>query len=322
MAASYDNLGVLETARFVAEHSQHVKIHLDAVLSVASRLAQGEFHVPLWNKTYHFYDGSERTVNYILVLDALNFSFWGEPQWRIGYRGEALSGYWALAAALKKAVEEGCPIWDATYLANLTCSQLEYLFRGDGQVPMLEERLKIAREVGRVLISKYGGWFSKAVTASERSALMLVRELVSSFPSFNDIAHYQGQEIRFYKRAQILVADLYGAFGGRDWGEFHDLEKLTAFADYKLPQMLRGMGILEYDERLAGKVDSRIELLPGGEEEVEIRANTLWAVEYLRQALAERGVKALSLEIDWYVWELGQRQVQDKPHHLTRTIYY
>jgi hypothetical protein len=34
----------------------------------------------------------------------------------------------------------------------------------------------------------------------------------------------------FYKRAQIFVGDLFGAFGGQGLGAFHDIDQLTMFA--------------------------------------------------------------------------------------------
>ena len=37
-----------------------------------------------------------------LINDALNFSFWGEPRWRVHFEGQVLDGYWALAACLRR----------------------------------------------------------------------------------------------------------------------------------------------------------------------------------------------------------------------------
>jgi hypothetical protein len=70
-------------------------------------------------------------------------------------------------------------------------------------------------------------------------------------------------------------------------------------------------------------VDNRILLPPGSEGEVEIRAATIWGVEYLRRALATRGIHLRAFEVDWHLWELGQTLPPDtRPYHLTRTIYY
>ena len=61
-------------------------------------------------------------------------------------------------------------------------------------------------------------------------------------------------QVLFYKRAQIFVADVFGAFQGQDLGRFSDIQELTMFADYRVPVVLRLKGILEYSTPLATKV--------------------------------------------------------------------
>jgi hypothetical protein len=58
----------------------------------------------------------------------------------------------------------------------------------------------------------------------------------------------------FYKRAQIFVGDVYGAFGGKGLGCFHDIDQLTMFADYRVPVVLRLMGLLHYSPELQQQV--------------------------------------------------------------------
>jgi len=127
----------------------------------------------------------------------------------------------------------------------------------------------------------------------------------------------------FHKRAQIIAADLYGAFNGKKWGRFMDMDKVTAFADYKLPQVLRHLGILHYTDALAKKIDQEILIDAGCAEEVEIRANTIQAVELIRRELAQKGKALMSFEIDWLLWNLGQdNKYRKKPYHKTLTIFY
>lgn len=57
-----------------------------------------------------------------------------------------------------------------------------------------------------------------------------------------------------YKRAQIFAADVWGAFGGAGLGTFSDLHRLTTFADYRVPVVLRQLGILNYSAQLAAQV--------------------------------------------------------------------
>jgi len=59
---------------------------------------------------------------------------------------------------------------------------------------------------------------------------------------------------------------------------------VTAFADYKLPQVLQHVGILQYSPSLEHKVDNGIFLEAGSPEELEIRENTIWAVELIKRS--------------------------------------
>jgi Potential Queuosine, Q, salvage protein family len=331
-----DALGVLSSTQWVVEHAMHARINKDRVAHVSAQLLARYTPTtePVWYDRFHFHDGSERTVNWLLVLDALNFCFWaekGQPRWRIDYHGEILDGYWAEAAALTRAVEEGIALWDAEYLSRMSREDLAYVFRSvpaaNGSVgetiPLFDARFAHVHEVGRVLLERYDGQFARAVEKAGGSAVNLALLLAQEFSSFRDIAVYRDQEVRFFKRAQICVADLYGAFSGKHWGAFTDLDKLTIFADYKLPQVLRHYGVLEYNPGLAARVDNQELLQPGGEEEVELRAATIWTCELLRREMSHAsGMDITAVEVDQLLWYLGQNSSEMCPYHRTRTIYY
>jgi hypothetical protein len=310
---------------------EHVWINQPQLLQLAARWIQdarahGRTSVAVsWYDQYHFYDGSERTVNWLLLLDALNFCFWAEPgqsRWTIDYEEKQLNGYWAEAAALKRAVVEGIPLWDATYLSSISEETMAAIFRGNGTIPLFGERVQNTREVGQVLLAHFEGQFARAIEQVGNDAVQLVQLLVSYFPSFRDSAIYREQDVHFFKRAQICVADIAGSFQGKQWGAFSHLEQLTAFADYKLPQVLRHAHVIEYEPALAARID-RQELLPaGGEEEIEIRAATIWACELLRQELQQHGFTQNALEVDQRIWIEGQNSAHMQPYHRTRTRYY
>ncbi len=317
---------VLETAKNVAEMSRQVRIDKQALVRFSRKLVEDRIKVPPWNYLYHFYDRGEDTVSYLLVLDSLNFCFWpapGKVRWEIEYKSRRLSGYYALAASLKKAIESGIPITRAEYLAGLSLSELKKILAGKGELQLLEHRLKILNELGQLLLAEYGGEAHKLVESAGMSAVKLARLLADKLTSFRDVAKYQGYKVSFYKRAQIFAADLYGAFDGKAWGSFMDMDKLTAFTDYKLPQVLRHLGILRYARCLAQKVDQKIFLDPGSPEEIEIRANTIWAVEVIRWELDRMGKCLRAFEIDWILWDLGQKpEFKVRPYHRAVTIFY
>ena len=317
---------VLETAKNVVEGSRHVRINHEALQRFSQELAERGTAIPSWDAEHHFRGSDEETIAYLLVADALNFCFWpppGENKWEITYKGKTYSGYYGLSVSLKKAVESGTPVTDASFLASLTLKILGQVFAGTGVLQLMVERLRNLQELGRVLLDKYNGQASELVTAAGGSAIKLVRMLAADFPSFRDKATYHGQEVFFYKRAQLFAADLHGALGGEGLGSFSDMEELTAFADYKLPQVLRHVGVSEYAPSLAGRVDRMVHLDPGGEEEVEIRAGTIWAVELMRWEMQRLGKDVHASEIDWLLWNLGQDdRFRAKPYHRTVTIFY
>lgn len=317
---------VLETARKIAEKGNQVWIDRQALVRFSRKLLEEEINIPPWDAHYHFFGGDKNTVAYFLVLDTINFCFWppmGRAKWEITYGAERLSGYYALAASLKKAVETGIPITDAGYLAELSLDEFKRVLGGQGELQLMEMRLQNLNELGRVLLSEYAGKAHSLVESAGRSAVGLASLLSRKISSFRDVSAFQGQKAFFLKRAQIFGADLYGAFGGEKWGNFNDMNELTAFADYKLPQVLRHLGVLKYTQTLSKKIDQKILLEPGCPQEVEIRANTVWAVELIRQALDQEGRHLRAFEIDWILWNLGQqREFRKKPYHRVVTIFY
>jgi hypothetical protein len=317
---------VLASTRFVVDNARFVTIDADRVAAIVGELAARPFNPIVYDCERHLCGTDPSVANFVLVVDTLNFSFWadpGEPRWRVSYRGETVNGYWALVAALRRAVDEGVPITNAEFLAEMTPAVLGRVLRGDEVIPLLDERVAALREVGRGLLERDGGQFVRTIERAGRSAPGLALLLAREFKSFADVARYRDHEVVFLKRAQICCGDLHGAAAGAAWGELADLDQLTAFADYKVPQVLRELGIIAYSEELADLIDRRQLLPPGSEAEVEIRAATLWGVEYLRRALADRGIERRALELDWQLWELGQSLPADaRPYHLTRTIFY
>jgi Potential Queuosine, Q, salvage protein family len=230
------------------------------------------------------------------VLDTVNFSFWG---------GRA-GGYWQLAERLRDAFASGDEeLSDPPALARVTAGRLRELL---GDLPMLEERAAALRELGE---HGFDGLIHD--TAAGTAAALAGR-----LASYADVAVHDGRRVPLLKRAQILPADLHGA----GVASFPDLAALTCFPDYKLPQVLRHHGALDYSRELARRVDGWEELRPGEPAEVEIRAATVVAAERLREALAERGRELLSIEVDWILWDLSQGLYPVRPYHRTRTIFY
>lgn len=185
----------------------------------------------------------------ITKKDCLNFCFWPTPGLE----------YEHLAFGLKAAVQRDPLALSADRLASATEDTIRGWFSGF-EIPQIGERAAKLRELGCVLQAHFGGEAALLVARAARSAARLVRLLTCLLPGFRDEALHQGRQCFFYKRAQILTADLWAAYGRPPVGSgsvyaFEDIGELTNFADYRVPQILAHLGVIEYDEALEEKID-------------------------------------------------------------------
>jgi len=325
-----DSLRVLGSTRPLIEAARSVAIVPEAVERTADLLEDAKLSPPEWEAAgLHFRDGTWRTAAWVLVLDALNFCFWSWPgdrsdRWTVDYAGSRFDGYWALVAALRNAVDRGQPLWDADYLLAAPDAELAAIFApaepGGAPIPMLDRRVAHLREVG---LGLRDAPVEALIGGADGSAVALVESVCRRFPSFDDSVVVGGRQVRFLKRAQIFIADLHGAFDGQGLGAFSDLHELTAFADYKVPQVLRRFGVLRYAPELENAVRAHQLIPANSRQELEIRAATIWGCELIRQALARRGVALGAFEIDWALWLTGQSLPSgSEPYHRTPTIFY
>ena len=334
-----DRLGVRSSCRAVVASSVYVRINDARVRELARELIT-EQDPPGWDTDLHYRatgpDGDERTAMWILVLDALNFCFWSDDpdqRWRVLWKGELVDGYVALVAGLTQAVEAGYPLHDPKWLANVPESDVAAMLapaEGHTEIPLFGDRVKNLRELGQGLLGFGASPATSFIESADGSAITLVQDIVSTFPSFNDVTVWPyaetglpGNEVRFYKRAQILAGDLAGGLQGSSLSEFHDLDQLTAFADYKVPQILRWLGVMQYDAELAKVVDSHTRIPAGDRMEVEIRAATIIACDRIASEMTALGRQTSAAELDWLLWSRSQDlSSREHPYHLTETIYY
>lgn len=283
-----------------------------------------EWDAEEWHYCGDVANGGPLTCQYVFVMDALNFCFWPTPDLE----------YDTLALSLKRVLEQDSTAFDADKLAKIDAKTLNSWFPDDKHLPNVDERVIRLQELGEALTcegNRFGGLAMNMVKSANNSAQQLVRLLLQYIPGFRDTSIYNGRLVHLYKRVQILVGDVWAAYGrqttpgssGRSVFCFTDIAQLTMFADYRVPQLLRELGIMKYSESLATKIDGYEEIACGSKEEVEIRAVTVIAVDRLQKALVKRGIPLLAIEVDWLLWQRGEAMKdQIKPHHRTLTIFY
>jgi len=141
--------------------------------------------------------------------------------------------------------------------------------------------------------------------------------------------------VSFYKRAQILVSDVWGCLNGHGLGHFTEMDGLTMFADYRVPQVLAHDGVLIYSKQLKETLERKEELPFGDERECEIRAASILSVYLIVKFANEKvpleidtgdgGQRLNAPLIDVYLWRKRRQffQIyQQTPFHRTRSIFY
>ena len=335
---------VLKGAEHVYDHAIDVALDSQATKAAASsiwtKMQDKQYSLKAWAQhDLHPTTKDESTVNFIFLMDLLNFCFWSdnpdrEQRFAVNYRGKVWTGYSSLVAALQRALDEKIPITTpSSWLDAEGCvddNKLKHVFRSatSEPIPLLQERITCIREAGRIIQSTFDGSVLVLVEKANCSAAALVNLLISNFPCFNDVAEFEGRTVSFFKRAQIFVADLWACFEGQGYGEFHDIAKITMFADYRIPQMLHTLGCLRYSPSLEGHIRSLKPLVSGHSWEVQLRGCSIWCVELIRREILTRHPKANvnAILIDFFLYDnMKEKEAEGGetiPHHRTRSIWY
>ena len=332
MSASYWEKPVLRSVVPVVERSRHVHTSPEAVTRVAGWMAYEEFAFPRGGAGGLFEVGStpDDIIDMTMLIAVLNFAFTDfdtGTKFEAEYKGQTWSDSQGMFARLHQALSNDIPILHGEYLASITRSDLEHIFRGNIEMPMLDERQEILNNVGAVLVDRHGGRFHRFVRdcapAMYAGGDGLLERLVTEFPRFDDTSNYHGIEVQILKLAQLGLWSLHMALHATgDWS-LTDLSAMTAFADYIVPVGLNVMGILEYTPDLETRIARGVLIERDSDEEIEIRAHTLYATALLTDAInaIRPGDRQLVIpQVDYRFWE--SYHATFRPHHLTRTVMY
>jgi len=252
----------------------------------------------------------EARAAFALTLNAVNFGsgWWPEIRKRPG-----ASGFTTMALGLREHFAEHGP-WRAADLAEMSASEVATTLGQEPEHELMALYAASVRDLGRRVSEDHGESFAAVADAAGGSALALVERL-AGWDCFADVSSYRGRSVPFLKRAQLACADLHHA-GAASFG---DLDRLTLFADNLIPHVLRVDGVLTYNAGLLARIDAGELLVHGSEEEVEIRACGVEAVELMTRARPELTAQAF----DHLLWNRGRAErYKTRPRHRARSTAY
>jgi hypothetical protein len=297
----------------VAARAKHVRIDEAAIPGYATELRlekpPGPAATSDAEKPAATREAEERAAFWI-TLDAINFGSGWFPTLR---KRPGQSGYNTIAGALREHFDGAGP-WSADELARLDADTVADVL---GQDPAHELMALFARslnDLGERVATEHQGHFLSIVDKADGSAPGLARHL-ATWPSFADTSTYDELQIPFLKRAQITAADLARAGVAR----LDDLDRLTMFADNLVPHVLRLDGILSFEPDLVTRIEHEELIEHGSQEEVEIRACALHAVELIVAARQATSAAA----VDQLLWQRGQApRYKARARHRSRCTAY
>jgi hypothetical protein len=325
-----DGHAILDTVEPVVAAARHLRVESARIEEVASWMAYESLPWPDFRSPLVPEGNDADTMDFIFLTAAINFAFTDFQDhvvFKTTYQGREYSDSDAMMACLKRAYEEGAPILSGGFLREITREELTHLFAGSSPIPLLDERLGIFHEIGNALEKSHGGRFHRFIASSPRSVYAaaggLLDRLIAAFPSFGDASRYRGAPVRFEKRAQLLLWQLHARFRESGFFALEDPERLTIFADYILPVALRLLGILSYSPDLERRIQERALVPRESEEEIEIRAASIWACHLLTSAIngrRPRERRVIEPVVDGRLWT--HYHETHWPHHLTITTAY
>lgn len=324
------NTPVLASVQPVVKAAQLVRINHEKISEVANWMAYEEFAKPDGSMLFDFGNDPDVLMDFTLVVNTMNFAFTDFStgvKFETDYMGKRWCDSEAMLACLHRAINSGIPFFSGEYLAKVARKDLESVFAGTIEMPMLDERVALFNEVGRVLVEKYQGRYSNFVRSCAPRLYAngdgLLERLTTEFPRFRDVSSYQGSDVHIYKLAQLGIWGMHLALSPRGAWKLEDADKLTAFADYIVPVGLRVMGIFEYAPELEKQINSLVEVKRDSDAEIELRASSIYVIAKLTEEINKRrpGMDPLlQPQVDFRFWKTYH--ATHWPHHLTKTVMY
>lgn len=299
---------------YVATNSKYVSINYEKLDEYIKTIDCEKIKFWLSSNPYNLFNMDiEKIINFMLIFDSIDYCFWGQPKWIIETIEGKKDGSDALLYSLLNYVKKSGKI-DFT---NVSFEEFSNILKGNVEIPFLRERYNTVTSICNVVNKRMNGNFYSYIKDINVDT-ELFDIIINNFADFCDEREYDGNKVYFYKLAQLLTSDILH-IKELISGTKVDYSHLVGCADYKIPQTLRALGILKYNDELSNIVDNKVLIDKNSKYEVEIRANMIAVINYINSKLEN----CCSIDINDYLF-LSSKNVKDiaKPYHLCRNQNY
>lgn len=302
------------SCNYVAKNSKYVAINYDVLDEYIKTIDMRKIKFWLSSNPYNLFDMNiDKIINFMLIFESIDYCFWGQPKWTIETIEGKKSGSDALLYALLNHVKKV----DKIDFANISFEEFSDILKGNVDIPFLKERYETVVSICNVVNKKMNGNFYNYIEKiNEDTELFDI--IINNFSEFCDVREYDNKKIYFYKLAQLLTSDILHIKELIN-GTKVDYSHLVGCADYKIPQTLRALGIVEFNSELSKIVDNKQLIDENSMYEVEIRANMIAVISYINSKLKD----SCSIDINDYLF-LASKKIKDiaKPYHMCKNKNY
>lgn len=305
---------VIDSCKYVMNNSKYITINYDKLDEFITTIDCKDLKHWLSNNPYSMLDlGIENVINFMLLYESIDYSFWGNPKWTIDTELGLKDGADGLLYAMLRFVRKN----SIDDLYNLSYEDFTEMLKGNVEIPLIKERYETLNENSKIVKEKMNGNFYKYIYSMHNDK-ELFQTIINNFPSFKDEREYDGKIIYFYKLAQLLTSDILHLRKQMEEIEV-DYSHLVGCADYKIPQTMRALGITEYNDELEKIIDNRVEIDPSSKYEVEIRASMIVVIDYIKNKLDN----TCAIDINDYFFTTSKKVKSIvRPYHLCRNQNY
>lgn len=243
----------------------------------------------------------QESIYFLITLNSINYQFWDlenghfvryQNKGQIGALG-SFSGFVSLFEYLSKNNFD-------THLINKDSIDEHF-----GNIPDKKRRIMILHESFNHHKFKQVFETIENHIKTQKIDVHLAEKISKIMPLSYEDPYLKKIQLALYEIAQVYI----------DKGIEVNCD-ITVAADYQIPKVLEGMGILKYSEELSKKIDNFELIEENSSEEKALRSATIIACENISQT-HNISIPAL----DRLLW-LARNDFKNKKFHLTKTTHY